>query len=176
MVVSGKPGPEVGEPPGGEEEVVATMDISGKPGPEVGEHSPTLPPPFTSSSARSGNWSEVLVVYVLRPALAHIFPSRASGVTWVVSRLNLLALTAPVVSEFACFETSSVLTLCKTDKKNISAISSNLKDFCMLGKSRKTHGWHAANEARGLQGRWSSMDFPTKLAPLSLAFSRLSEI
>ena len=38
MAISGKPGLEVGEPPGGGEEVeVASMAISGEPGPEVGE-------------------------------------------------------------------------------------------------------------------------------------------
>jgi hypothetical protein len=51
MVISGKPGLEVGEPPGGGEEVdVAYMAISGEPGPEVGDPPPTWPPFFTSSS------------------------------------------------------------------------------------------------------------------------------
>ena len=55
MAISGKPGLEVGEPPGGEEEDAVTMEISGEPGPEVCEPPPTLPPLFASSSARSGN-------------------------------------------------------------------------------------------------------------------------
>jgi hypothetical protein len=41
MAISGEPGPEVGEPPGGGEEGAVTMDISGEPSPEVGEPPPT---------------------------------------------------------------------------------------------------------------------------------------
>jgi hypothetical protein len=37
MATSGEPGPEVGEPPGGGEEDVASMVVSGKPGLEVGD-------------------------------------------------------------------------------------------------------------------------------------------
>jgi hypothetical protein len=79
MAISGEPGPEVGEPPGGGEEDVASIAISGEPGPEVDERPgggeedavsvaisgesgpevsepfPALPPPFSSSFARSGS-------------------------------------------------------------------------------------------------------------------------
>jgi hypothetical protein len=38
-------------------------------------------------------WYEVLFVCVLRPVLARGLPSRASGVTWVVSRVSCHELT-----------------------------------------------------------------------------------
>jgi hypothetical protein len=55
ITISGKPCHEVGELPGGKEEVVITMDISGEPGPEAGEPPPTWPPLITPSSTRSGS-------------------------------------------------------------------------------------------------------------------------
>jgi hypothetical protein len=54
MAISGEPSPEVGEPPGSDEEEAVTMDISGEPGPEVGEPPTAWPPLFTSSFALSG--------------------------------------------------------------------------------------------------------------------------
>jgi hypothetical protein len=55
MAISGELGPEVGECPGGGEEDVVSMAISGEPGPEVGEPLPSWPPLFAPGSARSGN-------------------------------------------------------------------------------------------------------------------------
>jgi hypothetical protein len=55
MAISGEPGPEASEQPGGGEEDVVTMDTSGEPGSEVGEPPPTWPPLITPSSTRSGS-------------------------------------------------------------------------------------------------------------------------
>jgi hypothetical protein len=51
---------------------------------------------FNSFTGLPPCWSEVLFVCVPRPFLARILTSRASGVTWVVSRVSKLALIAPV--------------------------------------------------------------------------------
>jgi hypothetical protein len=73
--------------------------------------------------------SEVLFVGVLRPSLARGLPSWASVLTWVVSCVSKLALSAPFVSEFACFKPLPALPFGKIYKNvYISAISPNLKE------------------------------------------------
>jgi hypothetical protein len=71
--------------------------------------------------------SEVLLVCVLRPVFARGFPSWASRVTWVVSRVSKLALTAPVVSELFCVIASPALPF--GEKLYIPAVSPNMKEI-----------------------------------------------
>jgi hypothetical protein len=72
---------------------------------------------FNSVTGLPPCWSEVLFVYMLRPVLARALPSLAPSITWVVSRVCWLALSAPIASEFACFKALTALPFGNIYKK-----------------------------------------------------------
>jgi hypothetical protein len=107
---------------------------------------------------------------VLRPVLASGLPSWATGLTWVISRVNYLALTAPSVSEFTSLRAVTALPFVKIiNKIYISAISPNLKEkklhFRLKPKNTRV-AWRytpKTNGTWGLKKRRSSVDIPATL-------------
>jgi hypothetical protein len=107
----------------------------------------------------------VLFVYVLRPVLARGLPFRASRVTWVVSRVSKLALTARIVSEFACFEALKALPIEKYIKSLFlgHVVKFEGKTLSCRVKTEEHAAGHNTpdtNEARGLKKFLSFVDFP----------------